>query len=233
MKGKNIILSFVLLGLIVYFFPVGRFLGRPEVVTVVGYAEKQETNQRAWFSAGVSVYNDDKQEAIDEVNSEVEKLIGLLKEFGIEEGDIKTQNLSIYQNQEEFYEEGVRKMKPGQWNVNNTVEITLRDVSRVSELADLLGKSGASNIYGPNFSTNSDSTIGNDLYEKAIEDARVKAELIARASNRRLGEVVGVSEDMGSNVGLYARFDGMGGGAPMEPGAGTISKTVMVSFELK
>lgn len=233
MKTKNIVLFFVLLGLVVYYLPVGRFLGRPEVVTVAGYAEKQEMNQKAWFSAGVSVYNDDKQKAIDEVNGEIQKIISMLKDFGIEEGDIKTQNLSIYQNQEDFYVEGVRKMKPGQWNVNNTVEVTLRDVSKVSELADLLGKSGASNIYGPNFSTNTDSAIGNDLYEEAIKDAKVKAELIAKASDRSLGAVVGVSEDMGNNGGSYARYEGMGGGTPLEPGAGIVSKTVMVSFELK
>jgi uncharacterized protein YggE len=109
-------------------------------VTVVGEASNQEANQVASYNAGVNAVNDNKDAAIKEVNDKVSAMIESVKGFGIEDKDIKTSNLNIYQNQESFYEEGsgAQKQRLGQWNVSNSVEIKLRDIARASELAELL-----------------------------------------------------------------------------------------------
>lgn len=204
-------------------------------VTVYGEAQGQQKSQVAVFSAGVSAVNDNKESAISEVNLQVQKLIDAAKTFGIPPEDTKTQNLSVYQSEETYYEEGRQKSRLGQWRVNNTVEIRLKEVERSSDLADLLTNSGANNVYGPSFSVEDSTEAENALLDTAIKNAQAKAELIAKATNRKLGKVLSVSEG-GVQSPIYSlKADGLGGGGgtPISPGSQTVSKTVTVTFELR
>lgn len=206
-----------------------------ETVTVVGEAQSQEKSQIASFSAGVSVIGDDKEKASNDVNQKVQAISDAVKTFGIAPADIKTQNLSIYQAEETYYDNGVQKQRPGQWRVNNTVEITLRNIERASDLADLLTKSGATNVYGPNFTMDNSRPAENALLDDAMKDAKEKAETIASSSGKKLGKVVSVIEgNSGSRIyPLAATMEGKGGGAAVEPGSQTVQKSLTVTFELK
>jgi hypothetical protein len=210
--------------------------GQDRVVTVVGEARSQEKNEVASFSAGVSAVNDEKDKAIDEVNENIEKIIAEVKKFGIEEGDIKTQSMSVYQSEESYWDGGVQKMRKGQWRVDNQIEVVLRDIAKASELTKIFTENGANNVYGPNFRIDDTSKAEEALFDEAIKNAREKAEIIAKASDRELGKVVSVTEGT-SNYGVYplsARMEGAGGaGFPMEGGSTTVSKSVTVVFELK
>ncbi len=200
-----------------------------EVVTVTGEAKSQEKNQIANFSAGVMAQDMDKNKAMTEVNTKMNDLVKAVKDFGTEESDIKTQSLS-------YYQEPKGGQNPGQWQVNNTIEIVLRDINKAADLADLLAKSGANNVYGPNFMMDDTNEAEKGLYDAAIKDAKDKAESIAKASSRTLGKILSVSDGAGSNVvyPMYAKLDsGMGGGAVTEPGSTTVYKNLTVTFELK
>jgi hypothetical protein len=207
----------------------------PETATVTGTADTQEKSQIASYTAGATAVKDDKQEAINEVNGKVEALVASVKKFGIPDKDIKTSNLSIYQDQESYYEEGRQKTRPSQWRVSNSINITLRDVDKASELTELLAAGGATNVYGPNFSLDDTSQAEQDLLELAIENAKQKAEIIATASGRKLGKVINITEGYQSAnaYSAYRDLGGGGGGGGIEPGTGTVSKTVTVTFELE
>ncbi|OGD70795.1 hypothetical protein A3D09_00615 [Candidatus Collierbacteria bacterium RIFCSPHIGHO2_02_FULL_49_10] len=205
-------------------------------ITVIGSAETKTKNQIASFTAGVSATKDKKEEAVSEVNSKMDEIVKALKGFGIKTEDIKTQNNSIYQIQESYYDNGVQKYRPGQWSVNNSVEIILREVDRASALADLLAKSGANNVYGPNFMMDQTTSFEAALATEAIADARKKAEAMANSAGAKLGEVVTVVEG-GNASPIYPMMREMGGGgggpsAVVEPGSSTVSKTVTVTFRL-
>lgn len=227
----------VLLLAVVYLFPPRFVTEQPRTITVSGIAQTQKANEVAQFTAGVSAVNDDKQKAVSEVNTKVTELTNALKKFGIAAKDIKTQNLNIYQNQETYYEGGTQKQRLGQWNVSNNVEFTLRDINKTNELTTLLSESGANNVFGPNFSL--DTKTGNDenLMKQAIADATVKAKAMAKNSGATLGKVMSVQEaSSAQNPILYdAKGMGGGGGASLstEPGSTTVSKSVVVTFELK
>ena len=168
-------------------------MGPAETVSVLGEAKSQQKNQIATFSAGVEAINNDKESAISEVNSKMEGLIKSIKDFGIAEADLQTQNMSIYQSEESYYENGVQRSRKGQWRVSNSVQITLREIERANELTDLLSKSGATNTWGPNFSMDDTNTAEKGLYDLLMKDAREKAEAIAKVSGRTLGKVINVS----------------------------------------
>lgn len=214
-----------------YFIPWHGILAKTIVVT--GEAKNEQQNQLATYSAGANAVNDDKQTAIDEVNRKVNAIVQALQAFGIKSDDLKTQNLNVYQSEETYYQDGVQKSRPGQWRVSNTVEIKLRDVSRAQGLTDILTKSGATNIYGPNYSLDDTGATQNALMGKAFDNAKEKAVLLAQASGRTLGPVVSVVEGYLPQAVNYGGGGGIGGGGGGQPGTNTVVKTVTVTFELQ
>jgi len=238
MNNRNIFVALVVLFLALFILPFrkiewGKFRWlQSETITVTGEAKTTQKNQIASFNAGVNVIKEKKEEAVAEANQKMDALIKAVKDFGIPDKDIETQNMSVYQQQDPS-----QPKINGRWSVNNSISITLRDTNKVNDLVNLLNSSGANNVYGPNFRMDDTNEIEKTLYDEAISDAREKATLIAKASGRKLGKVVTVN-DNGVSGSVYPAYalkssmdSGMGGGAVSEPGSATISKTMTVVFE--
>ena len=229
MKKFLLLLSFFLgLALVIKIVPFS--LKQPATITVTGEAKKDELPQIARFSASVTAANADKQTVVNEVNSAMEKIIKSVKDFGIDEKDIQTQQVSVYQTKEE------RLSAKDIWQAGNSINITLRNITQASALADLLQGNGAANVFGPNYSLDDTTQAQADLLSKAIDNAKTKAQKIASASGRKLGKVITVNE--GSSVYPEPLF--LGGStmaekssAPVEPGTETVYQSVTVTFELK
>lgn len=237
---EGVVVFVIFLAIAAFVLPWGNIdwgkieMKQPQTVTVTGEAKSRQKNQIATFTAGVNAINDKKEVAVAEVNKKINDLTNAVKEFGIPEEDIKTQNLSVYQDEKALSPLSNQGSRLGQWRVNNSIEITLRNIDEASALADLLTSSGANNIYGPNFSFDDTSKFEDELVSEAIKNAKDKAINIAKASGRKLGKVVSVTEGSGgtSYYPLMTKV-GVGGGAALEPGSGTVSKSMMVVFELK
>lgn len=243
MKQSTLLSSLIVAAAILsglYFFPWkdinwgGLTWQSQPAITVTGYAETTESNQVATFYAGVGATNKNKEAALAEVNATMEKAIAAVKRFGVSEADIQTSNMSVYQGQEEYYEDGQRKYRPGDWNVNNSINIKLRNVEQASDLHSVLVESGLNNISGPNFSLDSDTRATADLISKAVDDARQKAESIARSQGVRLGELLYLTEGGASGYSpMRAYMEGGGGGAPTQPGSSQISTSVTATFAIE
>lgn len=248
-------IKWVLGGLLVltalYFFPWGDItwgkivMKNEGVVTVSGYAESNEKNQIAEFSAGVTAINDKKEVAVNEVNTKMTSLINAVKAFGVAEADIETQQVNVYQMQEPVERVGLMmpaidggKVKLGQWSASNSILITLREVEKAGKLTDILNNSGANNVYGPNFRLDTSKKAGDELLGLAVADAKIKAEQMAAASGAKLGRVVSIVEGGQSSVypvmmrAELAKTD-ISVPAPVEVGSTKISKTVTVVWSLR
>lgn len=203
-------------------------------ITVTGSSTRQQTNQLASFNATVSSKNADKLVAVTEVTKKSEKLITDLKQFGVADKDLKTQNLNIYREQTPYWEDGVQKYKDGDWNSSISIDIILRDLVKSSELTALLAKSDTSNIYGPSFSLSEGESDKTALLKMAFDNAKAKADSLASGMGMKVGKVKSVVE--GSDYGLpvyTAKGEGMGGGGGMEPGSSNVSTILTVTFELR
>lgn len=236
-KSESIIGAVIILFLLVFLLPLRNInwgkinIGQDTGITVTGEAKTQVKNQIASFTAGVNINKANKDTAVKEVNDKMTKLIEDIKAFGVKQEDIKTQGMSI--NESQNYE-----TKAKEWYASNSIQITLRDVDKASSFADLLAKSGANNVYGPNLMLDESNSAEKTLYEEAMKDAKEKAESIAKVSGRKLGKVISVMD--GGSVDysrpyLMSAKDGLGGGvaAPVEAGATTVSKSMTVVFEMK
>ncbi len=239
MKAKGFLLAILFLAG-VYFIPWSRVnWGKIEflpagTITVIGEAKEDVATQIARFSAGVTATGDTKEAVTNEVNQKIGEVIAKVKDFGIPEKDIQTQNISVYETPE--VEILIYPPRPQQahWTANNSVSIVLRDVNRVSQLADLLNASGANQVSGPSFSVDDTQEAQVALMGKAIASAREKAEKIAQAAGRKLGKVITVNEG-GVSSPIYPMMERATSdvSTPVEPGAETVYKSVTVVFELK
>lgn len=247
MQTKLLLITMLVLGGLLagaYFIPWKNIqwgkieFAQPQTVTVTGDAKTQQKTQIASFTAGVNSININKDQAVKEVNDKISTIIAAVKKFGVVDADITTQSMNIYQNQESYYdqESQTQRSRPGQWNVSNTIEIKLHDITKASDLASMLASGGATNVYGPNFSLDDTTSTENGLLKNAIDNARAKAETIASASGKKLGGILSVNEGT-SYAGpqpMYALSGkGGGGGVPVEPGSQTVTKSVTVVFELQ
>jgi uncharacterized protein YggE len=207
-------------------------------ITVSGQAKKDQVNQIASFTAGVESIEATKEEALNKANEAMNQLISKVKQFGVKEEDIKTEQTTVYQETEYVTEPqpmelqavegstGVSSMmypprpstKPqkGSWRANNSVSIKLRDAKQAETLLAILNESGANYVYGPNFSVDNAETLGDELLSAAVANAKQKANDIANANNQKVGKIISVTEG-GSAYPMYGAYDSV---MPMSAGMG-------------
>lgn len=204
-------------------------------ITVTGSANRLQANQMASFSATFTNKNADKAAAMNTVNDKSKALIQEVKNMGIADEDIKTQNLNVYRDQTPYWDSGVQKYKDGDWVANLTTDITLRDVKKVDALTELLGKTDATNVWGPNYSLNESEPEKSALLKQAYDNAKAKADSLATGMGMKVGRVITIAEGSAVPSQIYdVKAMGMGGGGGgTTPGSTNVSTSVTVTFELK
>lgn len=240
--------TIVVLALGIRFLPLdainwGRFSVLPAAtITVTGQAQGTQTNQVGTFNATVTVSDKVKETAVNSVNTKMTALIKSIKDYGIADADIKTETVSVYQlpvaipqAQGMMYPVPPQPVGNGDWQASNSISITLRDLTKASGFSDLLNKSGATNVYGPNLTVDQTSGSNTDLLSQAVDDARKKAEAIAKSGGQTIGKMINVQESgVSYPMPMMATRDISGGTTtPIQPGTSTLYKSVTVVFELK
>ena len=202
-------------------------------ITVTGTSSEDISNQLATYSVNVESTNANKDIAVKQANDKAQNVVTTVKKFGIQDKDIKTTSVNIFQVQEPYIKNGLQNYRPGDWRETITTEITLRDISKVNGFTDLLSGLDLTNMYGPNFSIDNSSIDDTAFIKSALADARKKALFIALNSGGKLGEIISVIE--GSNTSSNPPVVGGlgGGGAAVEPGSQKVTKTVTVTYSLK
>lgn len=126
------------------------------------------------------------------------------------------------------------------YQVSETVQVKVRDLSTVGAMLSGLGKLGVQNVNGPDFALD-DSTAGYAAARAdAIEKAKTQATILANQLGVRLGKIVNFSESSGGYAyPMYATL-GKGGGmdasvpAPNVPvGENTYNANVSVTYEIR
>jgi uncharacterized protein YggE len=201
-------------------------------ISVAGNGRAFLTPEIATISIGVRTEDSDAAEAVDASNSQVQVLTDALVGMGVEERDIQTSSFNIYPNQQ--YDDSGRLVSTT-YVVENTVTVTVRDLSTLGALLGTAVEAGANQIYGIQFDAEDRSEAESEARVAAVEDARAKAEELAAASGVSLGELLSISE--GTNVSI-PYFDGRGGAAveaavsnvPISPGQLTVTVDVNLVF---
>lgn len=225
-------------------------MGQPSTISVTGQAKDVQANQIATFTASVTTDNVDRDVAVNTVNTQVAALVDSLKKFGIPAADLKTDALSVYEYTQPpkevmpmvapaYYPAPTQTPVPAgekMWQATNSVTITLRDLTQATALATLLTNANAVNVSGPNFTTDDTTNLDRTLLQKAMQDAREKADLLLAGTGQKVLRVVNVYENDYPTPyyreGVATTISADQTTAPVEPGSQTLSRSVTVVFEI-
>lgn len=184
--------------------------------------------------------------AQDGVNKKIAAALAFLKQSGIEEKDIKTTDYSAYPEYTYPCTGGTPcpANSTGQpklmgYTVSQTVAVKIRDTSAVGKIIDGLGAAGVTGLSGPNYTVDEPQVVKDDAREKAIADAKEKAEVLAKQLGVRLVRIAHYTENSGG--GMYpqaymAKDMAVGGastGAQIPAGENKYTSNVTITYEIR
>jgi len=204
----------------------------PSAISVTGEATVSVPPDLAQIDAGVASDGKTAREASDANNAAMGKVLAALKAANIDEKDYQTSRLSL-QPQTAPNRTGPSAIVG--YRASNRVTIRLRDVTKVASVIDTLVAAGANDIGGINFTVTQASKLLDDARGKAVEDARRKAEIYAKAAGVTLGAPLSISEE-GAPAPVFRAKMAMPmavTSAPIAQGEETLSVSVSVTWAIK
>lgn len=203
----------------------------PAAISVTGEASVSVPPDLALVDGGVTSEARTAREASDANNAAMGKVLQALKGAGIDEKDVQTSRLSL-QPQSAPNRTGPSAIIG--YRASNRVTVRVRDVGKVAGVIDTLVGAGANEIGGINFMVSQASRLLDEARDKAVADARRKAEIYAKAAGVTLGAPLSISEEGNAPPMPYRRMSaGMVAAAPVAQGEETLSVTVSVSWAIK
>ena len=207
-------------------------------ISVTGEASVSAPPDLAQIDAGVASDAKTAREASDANNAAMGKVIQALKAAGIADKDYQTSRLSLqpqYANRPGSNVSSLPSVVG--YRASNRVTIKLRDITKVGNVIDTLVTSGANDIGDISFMVTQASKLLDEAREKAVADARRKAEIYARSAGVTLGAPLSISEG-GGPVPIFrskamALAPMAAGAPPVAPGEETLSVTVGVTWAIK
>lgn len=180
-------------------------------------------------------------EATKESTEKMNKINGELKKLNIEEKDIKTSNYSLNPVYNWTNNRGQELIG---YEVTQTLTLKIRDLSKIGEVIAKTTEQGANQIGSISFTIDDEYELKNQAREMAITKAKEKAELIAKQSGLKLGEVKGVYENASpvmspiaysnAKVMLESADQAAGLSAPeIQSGQNEVKVEVTLSYEVK
>jgi len=194
-------------------------------MTVNGIGRVTLVPDIATINIGVRTEADNVTDALDGNTTQANAIADVLQDLDVEEKDIQTSNFNVYPS--DRYNPMTGEIEGQYFVVENTVNVTVRDLSNLGEVLTAVVEAGANNIYGINFNVDDREEAVAEARRLAIEDAKAKAEIIAGDAGVELGDMISISVYEGSTPITY--LDAKGGAyaaAEVPIAAGTLSITM-------
>lgn len=206
-------------------------------VSVVGQGKASYQPDIATVTLGVQIDKAARAEdALDQLNGKMAKIIAAVKAAGIADEDIQTQNYSLYSQYD--YIDNASTLTG--YNANQQLMVKVREINKdadkVSKVIAAATKAGINQVLGVSFDISNLEDLKQEARIKAIADAKSKAGNIASTAGVRLDKVVGWWENIVQAPGISNSYyyDGKGGagGAVASPSVPTGSQEIIIEINL-
>jgi uncharacterized protein len=209
---------------------------QPRTINVTGNAQVILAPDIAYVSIGVHTEAPAAKDAVASSNTQTQAVIDAIKSQGVDAKDIQTTNFSVYQQTKT----GPNGENLGTYfSTDNTVYVTMHDLTKIGNILDAAVAAGANNIYGITFDVQNKEAATQSGRDQAMTDAQAQAEQLAKAAGATLGAVQSISYYSNPPTPIYydnkAAAAGIGGGGsvPISSGQLTLTVTVNVTYALK
>ncbi len=221
---------------------------RPEI-TVTGKGEAVAVPNIATFSFSVTETAKTVKEAQDKATEKINKVIAYLKTANIADKDVQTQNYYINPQYDYVTASCIRPCTPGKqvltgYQVTQTIVVKIRKTEEAGNILTGIGNLGVQNVSGLDLTVDNEEGEIAKARAKAIEDAKLKAQELAKQLGVHLVRITSFSEQgqgypiYYSKVGLQVREGGadvaVANPAPEIPtGENKITSVVTITYEIR
>ncbi|MBM3260964.1 DUF541 domain-containing protein [Candidatus Kaiserbacteria bacterium] len=226
---------------------IGAGISPTNTISVSGEGEVFAVPDTGEFSVTIQEEAKEVAKAQDEMAKKANAIMAYLKGAGVEEKDIKTTDYNVSPRYE--WTQGICTggyCPPGKQNLigfqaSETINVKVRDTQKAGELLSGVGGKGAYQVSGLSFTIDDEDALKAEARDKAIEQAKEKADVLAKSLGVSIVRVVGFYENEGGYpTPMYARAD-MAMGGSMEKavvpeiavGQNKIISNVNVTYEIR
>ena len=163
---------------------------RPKI-TVGGEAVVNVKPDKVVVSFGFETWDADINVSKQKNNDILKKAVAAMKECGVPEKEIQTDQLSIEPRWHGSYE----KQNFIGYFVNNTVMVTLSEVKKVEQLVSSALAAGVTNIHGLDFQTTEFKKYREEARDLALKAAKEKAEKMSAVLGQTIGRPLQINEN--------------------------------------
>jgi uncharacterized protein YggE len=221
----------------------------PRVVTSTGNAEVKVAPDQVVITLGVAMQDPALASAKSQNDVVVRRVLEIAQDYGVKDDHIQTEYLNI--NPAYDYTSVGRQVLRG-YEVDQTIVITLGDLSKFEDLISELLKAGVNYVHDVEFQTTELRKYRDQARALAIQAAKEKSEALAGELDQDLGQPVTIVEEQNTwrswygygwgsrydsgaaqNVVVEAEPGSLDSGATVAPGQITVSATVTVTFALR
>jgi uncharacterized protein len=214
---------------------IGIAAREPNTITVDGTGKVTTKPDVAQVSLGVLSESATVKTAQADNTKKMNDIIAAVKSLGVSADDLTTTNYSISPK----IDWTTGKQNIVGYSVSQNIEVKVRDLDKVGDVLAKGSELGANQVGGIQFTLDDPKQAQADARYKAIEEARQKADVLAKQLGLTIVKVVSFFENnlLSNPVPMYAKANDMAmGGAPapqIESGTQDVVSNVSVSFEVK
>jgi len=207
---------------------------KTDTFTVTGEGKVSVPPDIAVVSAGVQSQGATVKIAQDQLNKNMNAVSSAVKAAGVDAKDIQTSGYNITPMYD--YNTGTPRITGYQASSNFTIKV--RAIDNANAVIDAATSAGANQIGGITFDVDDKTKTQNEARQKAVADAKSKAENAAKIAGFKLGRIINYSEDFGNGprpIPMMAKADSTGTEVPtqVEPGSNEITVTVTLSYQIQ
>lgn len=204
------------------------------LLSVSASADATRVPDVATISTGVVSQAPDANAAMRANAAQMDKVMAAIRGAGIAERDIQTSGINLNPNYK--YVENAPPTIVG-YQASNTVNVKVRDLSKLGKVLDTFVEQGANQINGPSFEVDKPDEAYDEARIAAIKKAQARAQTYAKALGLNVRRIVSISEGGASVPRPMPMMRAMAADAEMKstsvsPGESTLSVNVEVVFEL-
>ena len=205
------------------------------LLNISAQAEARRVPDVATLSAGVVTQAADGNTAMRENAVQMDKVMAAIKAAGIGERDVQTSGINL--NPQYKYVENAPPSIVG-YQASNTVNVKVRDLSKLGKVLDAFVEQGANQVNGPSFEVDKPDEAYDEARVAALKKAQARAQTYADALGLKVRRIVSISEGGASfprpmpMMRAMAADAGFAKEASVSPGETTLSVNIDVVFEL-
>lgn len=186
------ILLFLLLSLCLLALPFSAAQAQgPTGVTVRGSAQTELPADEATVVFSVVASSPSLAEARTQAAADAQKLLRALEDSGVPREQLQSRRFQV----EPLYGERGNAARPTGYRVVNSIELTTTHLDALGRFVDTALAAGANQVGSLSFRCRQTAAAEQQLLADAVRDARRKAETLATAADRRLGQVLTIHEE--------------------------------------